>query len=303
MPFILIPILALLASTASRPPPPVSIRAAVEERLRVREESGPQEARFVAENRSLAPAVFRLELSEVRNAAVGTAPGPVVRVLPAGGREVLLTLRPADPARPLAYRSSWRACFGDPAARHDDGYLYPPPFDPAHPRMVILAPGGGPTHSGLERYAWDFAMPVGTPVLAARAGLVVLALDGFALGGAEDWLLGTGNIVTVMHDDGTFADYLHLRHHGVRVREGDRVEAGQVLAESGMTGYAAEPHLHFAVWKANGEGREETLPVRFEGGGPGGFVPGPGGLLPPRPPVTVPIPAGGPSPYAVPMGP
>jgi hypothetical protein len=53
-----------------------------------------------------------------------------------------------------------------------------------------------------------------------------------------------GNHVIVEHDDGICAAYAHLRHDSVTVRAGERVTAGQQVAEVGNTGNTSEPHLH-----------------------------------------------------------
>ncbi|MGO1551851.1 MAG: M23 family metallopeptidase [Micrococcaceae bacterium] len=64
----------------------------------------------------------------------------------------------------------------------------------------------------------------------------------------RDVLLGTravlGNRVIVRHDDGTFAAYAHLKRGSLAVRVGQRVDAGEMLAEVGNTGNTSEPHLH-----------------------------------------------------------
>jgi hypothetical protein len=53
-----------------------------------------------------------------------------------------------------------------------------------------------------------------------------------------------GNHVIVRHDDNTFSVYAHLRRGSLRVAAGDRVTAGQQLAEVGNSGNTSEPHLH-----------------------------------------------------------
>ena len=52
----------------------------------------------------------------------------------------------------------------------------------------------------------------------------------------------------IQHDDGTLAEYSHLKHQGVLVQEGSKVIAGQTLALSGNTGFTTEPHLHVMVF-------------------------------------------------------
>ena len=71
----------------------------------------------------------------------------------------------------------------------------------------------------------------------------------------------------ILHDDGTFALYAHLNWNSIRVNPGDRVQAGQYIADSGNTGFSSGPHLHFAVQRNLGM-RVESMPVTFRG--PGG---------------------------------
>src|SRR4051812_13009953 len=94
------------------------------------------------------------------------------------------------------------------------------------------------------RYAIDFKMPIGSRVTAAREGIVVAARDSFPDGNGKDL---EENFVFIMHDDSTVARYFHLKHRGVRVRAGQRVSQGQLIALSGNSGQTAGPHLHFDV--------------------------------------------------------
>lgn len=99
-----------------------------------------------------------------------------------------------------------------------------------------------------NRYALDFAVPVGTPVLAARGGIVMQTAAGFhghGLDFSRD--AGRANFIRILHDDGSMALYAHLAEGGVQVRVGQRVNAGQRIGLSGNTGYSSAPHLHFSV--------------------------------------------------------
>lgn len=85
-------------------------------------------------------------------------------------------------------------------------------------------------HQGL-----DYAVSTGTPVSATNAGTVLLAGP----------LYFEGNCVVLDHGQGLLTLYLHLSE--VKVKQGDRVEAGQPIGLSGGTGRATGPHLHLAV--------------------------------------------------------
>ncbi len=85
-------------------------------------------------------------------------------------------------------------------------------------------------HQGL-----DYRVGPGTPVSAVNAGTVILARP----------LYFEGNCVVVDHGQGLLSLYLHFSE--IKVKEGDRVERGQLLGLSGATGRATGPHLHIAV--------------------------------------------------------
>jgi murein DD-endopeptidase MepM/ murein hydrolase activator NlpD len=155
---------------------------------------------------------------------------------------------------------------GSPNARpRDVEYGYP--LQSADLR-IQQAWGGRYSHDDAEnRYAVDFAAPPGTPVLAARDGLVLQAEDGFGdarPGDDPDLLVTRANYLRVLHDDGSMALYAHLRPAGVLVRVGQRVRRGEVIGQSGNTGRSTGPHLHF-VLQANRGMRLESLPFRMFG--------------------------------------
>ncbi|WP_132999073.1 M23 family metallopeptidase [Luteimonas arsenica] len=131
--------------------------------------------------------------------------------------------------------------------------------------------GGAASHRNDEnRHAVDFAVEEGTPVLAARDGVVMQAEARFAGGGLGPTdAIDRANFVRILHDDGTMALYAHLAPGGVHIRPGDRVRRGQHIATSGNTGYSGGPHLHFAV-QANRGLRLASIPFKMFG--PGGIL-------------------------------
>ena len=137
------------------------------------------------------------------------------------------------------------------------------PFAPRARFRVMQGPGGSFTHSGNNLHAVDFGMPEDTPVHAARGGVVEVVVDRFSEGGEDPSLRDRVNMILIRHGDGTYAEYVHLRKAGAKVKPGQRVRARQLLGFSGNTGYSQGPHLHLAVFRAvDGEVRE-TFPLRF----------------------------------------
>ena len=75
---------------------------------------------------------------------------------------------------------------------------------------------------------------------------------------------GSGNYVVLDLGRGRFAFYEHLRHKSIRVKPGERVRAGQVIAQLGSSGSTSTgPHLHFHVADANATLAAEGLPFVF----------------------------------------
>ncbi len=103
----------------------------------------------------------------------------------------------------------------------------------------------------------DIAVPTGTPVRAPADGVVILAA------GDTPFTL-EGHLLMVAHGMGLDSAFLHLSHIDVKV--GDIVRQGQVIGESGMTGRATGPHLHWALtWRG-----ERIDPKRVAPPMPGG---------------------------------
>lgn len=142
-------------------------------------------------------------------------------------------------------------------------------------------------------HAVDIAMPLGVPVLAARAGIVEALEVGQGSDPEAEPLTYEGNFVRVRHDDGTAATYAHLAPHSIAVTLGERVVGAQLLAHSGASGDVIQPHLHFAVTRreVNGAGwlEEVSVPVQF-------FVGTPPVGFPPRAALTVRATYSGPTP-------
>ncbi|MEV3856805.1 M23 family metallopeptidase [Streptomyces sp. NPDC050095] len=86
----------------------------------------------------------------------------------------------------------------------------------------------------------DFAVPVGTNVMAVHGGTVVKAGPNGAGDGPA-----YGNAVVIKHSNGTYSQYAHLSRIDVRV--GQTVATGQHIALSGNTGNSSGPHLHFEI--------------------------------------------------------
>jgi murein DD-endopeptidase MepM/ murein hydrolase activator NlpD len=224
-------------------------------------------ADIVATNEGPATVTVRVALTESENVRSDQRWPLVAVVAPAG----TLTLGRVTRDSPLAgfrYGLRYQHQFGDIAAVHDAQAAYRLPFEDGRVFMVSQAPGGViTTHTTPDSaQAIDIAMPERTAIVAARAGVVVDIENFHVRGGKDEELLDKANTVTIQHDDGTLARYVHLVA-GQYSWIGQRVEVGMHIGYSGNTGYSSGPHLHFAVMRleagADGALGYVSVPITF----------------------------------------
>lgn len=108
--------------------------------------------------------------------------------------------------------------------------------------------GYGSKPGGLRNEGINIAVPEGTDVRSAEAGVVAYA-------GNE--LKGYGNLVLIRHDGGWVTAYAHNKD--LFVKRGDTVKRGDVIAKAGQTGSVSSPQVHFEVRK----GATAMDPMRF----------------------------------------
>lgn len=143
----------------------------------------------------------------------------------------------------------------------DTSVIYRLPYAPNKKYLVAQGYWGNFSHQ--KTYALDFKMRRGQPVHAAREGIVLATASHFVeKKGKKKALIEEANYIDIIHNDGTVASYWHLQPHGVLVKPGDTVHAGQHIAYSGNTGFSTMPHLHFEVYKRDATGYH-SLPTRF----------------------------------------
>ncbi len=163
-----------------------------------------------------------------------------------GGKDIVLYRFQPDPNEPADYF--------DAKGQSAKGLLMKTPVDGAR-----ISSGFGSRFHPILGYTRmhkgvDFAVPTGTPVMAAGAGTISF------MGRAS----GYGNFVRIAHDNGISTAYGHLSRFAPGMRSGSHVRQGQVFAYSGMTGIATGPHLHYEI--AFGGHQVNPLTVKIASG-------------------------------------
>jgi murein DD-endopeptidase MepM/ murein hydrolase activator NlpD len=236
--------------------------AAPEDRITLSNRSDPSGATVImARNHDLLlPRYIQLTLQD----AVNISPDrglPVRSFLRPGERRDILVLRQTSPQLGYSYHTLYNEGFGNPEAMPDLSVAYLLPYEHGTRHLIGQGYLGNVTHQGL--YALDFDMPDGTTICAARDGIVAMVKDDSDSGGPSPQFASQANEVDILHADGTWAAYAHLKLHGALVQKGQRVKAGQPIGLSGHTGQASGPHLHFSVQKPRWDGQPETFATPF----------------------------------------
>ncbi len=111
---------------------------------------------------------------------------------------------------------------------------------------TAFATANAQIYNGSGHNAIDIGVPTGTPVTSALSGTVMATGNTDAVPGCYSY----GKWVVVKHANGLATLYAHLSSIGVSA--GQVVTTGEVIGNSGMTGYATGPHLHFTVFASAG---------------------------------------------------
>ena len=185
----------------------------------------------------------------------------------------LARFKKPEPAKPYQCSYTWKIVMGDVSQVPDLDYLYLLPFQKRSSYKISQGPGGAISHKDI--FAYDFAMPVGTPIIAARDGIIAAVKSDSSIGGPFSVYSNDANFISIYHSDGTIANYFHLKKDGVVVNEGQEVKRGDLIGYSGSTGFSSGPHLHFEVvrpgpdfeknqsivfsWDTSGTGSKKTI--------------------------------------------
>ena len=189
---------------------------------------------------------------------------PYTTTLPGKAKGKVFTLSPIDQNRGWSWTYTYYSTFGSTMVDHDDSSVYSLPYSPGRTYRVSQGYNGKYSHFGADQFAIDWRMPVGTPVHAARGGIVVGVKSDSNIGGNDSKYDWDANYVLIRHPDGTLGQYVHLLKGGTRLNVGEQVQTGDFIGFSGNTGHSTGPHLHFSVFKARDGKHRQTIPVRYQ---------------------------------------
>ncbi|WHF52453.1 M23 family metallopeptidase [Chryseobacterium gotjawalense] len=221
-----------------------------------------REISIFADNNELMPmsAQFTFKLTNL----TCTLPNDDIVVIPPQTKKFLIAkLIPIKPkeANSFSYTNSYN--FGNARQESfDDDYIYALPFEKGKTQTIFQGYNGKFSHQ--NEFSLDFDLKMGSPILAAREGIVVEVVNNNNRSCPDISCAKFNNRILVMHSDGTFADYSHLKFQGAVVKKGDLVKKDQLLGYSGSTGFASGPHLHFAVFINRIDGKRTFIKTKFK---------------------------------------
>ncbi|MFT3791301.1 MAG: M23 family metallopeptidase [Rudaea sp.] len=242
--------------------------------LHSREDGTDADRTIIFVNDAGGPVTVEIDVTDPQNVRTEPEVLPARVVLPGRSETRALHIAATDPAAGFRYGYKYTYLPGDYRAVPDANARHALPFPADRKFRINQGFDGAFSHSEAQnRYAVDIGMPEGTPVLAARDGVVMTVDNDFYGNGLDMNEYGDrANNVRIVHDDGTMAVYAHLQLESAHVQVGDRVRAGQVLALSGETGYTNGPHLHFVVQR-NANMTMLSVPFQFVGADGKAFTP------------------------------
>jgi len=230
---------------------------------------------IVAHNAGAAPVFLSVQLTDRKNVRVGGLYSGGQKALEPGARETIMLAVPENPQEPMSFKYQTKWVFGRGHQRGEHIGVYRPPFQ-ADLTFETLNSAGEEHRGARLQHAVDILMPEGTPVMAARSGYVMDVagqVGGDQVTGVAPYyedLSKLGSYVRIYHDDGTWAEYLHLKPGTVTAKGGQRIEAGTQIAESGASGAANRPHMQLNILKpVTGFAEPISLPMRMEMAGRG----------------------------------
>jgi murein DD-endopeptidase MepM/ murein hydrolase activator NlpD len=214
-----------------------------------------------ATNPDLFPVSVRLEFSNT-NLSFSEGEKTIFVIPPKSEKFKIGELSPSVPRTGFRLSYKYKTAMGDvTTAVQDESIEYDLPFRKGTSYKVVQGYNGSQSHR--DENALDFDFPEGTEIIAAREGVIVQVVQNHTESCPYSDCNQYNNIITVMHADGTFATYAHIKYNGAKFNVGDSVKRGDVIALSSDVGYTSGPHLHFVCY-TGGFNKRNTLRTRFK---------------------------------------
>ena len=124
----------------------------------------------------------------------------------------------------------------------------------------------GNSHKG-NRYNYKNYYTYGAPVFASADGKVVTVVDGIPdmkIGSTNQYFFGSGNAVIIDHGNNEYSFYAHLLKTSIKVKNGDRIQRGDLIAKAGNSSSNDVPHLHYSLMNGPDPNTAKGIPIVFE---------------------------------------
>lgn len=219
--------------------------------------------KIYADNDEFSPVSIKIDFT-VTNLNIDGGNNNVYVVDAKDKKQLLTTLKASK--RGVAYKFTYK--YQTNYGKHDNkeyahDYIYDLPFKTSD--KFVINQGYNGTFSHQNENSLDFTMPIGTEIMAVREGVVIKVIEKNNKNCEKEECKKYNNLIMIYHSDGTFAEYIHIKQNGSKVKVGDTVSKGQLIGYSGNVGWSTGPHLHLVIFNQNLDNRE-TLKTKFRTG-------------------------------------
>ena len=240
----------------------LALSISAQESIKVYHEQAGMGVNVYADNNEVIPMTVDLKLTiEGMQSDLDNDEGLIV--VPAKTKKFLLTkTRLAPNSQEMTFAMDSKVYVGDITLKPNLDYIYILPFSKEEKVQVYQGYNGSFSHSGEQ--AIDFGLEIGEKVIASRNGVVYKVVDSNSKSCKDKSCSQYNNLIMLYHEDGTFAEYVHLDYNGAKVKVGDFVKAGDLIGNSGNTGWSSGPHLHFRVFQFTKKGDTKSFKTLFK---------------------------------------
>lgn len=132
------------------------------------------------------------------------------------------------------------------------------------PQNMLYAYDFRTENSGKEKGLNEFPI-FGKEVLAPGDGVVIQVINGAidVLPGERDRSVGVGNAIMIDHQNGEYSLLCHFKQDSIKVKVGNKVKQGEVIALCGNTGNTSQPHIHFHLQNNPRLHLGKAIPIQF----------------------------------------